>query len=95
VGRPAADEAVPRAPLARLVERRASSKELVAKLLEKAVLYRSKLNPFQGRNFEAMDPVEWLARMSEHIPIPDQHRAVLRRVRHSRTRAVIDVTRRP
>jgi hypothetical protein len=32
------------------------------------VLYRSKLNPFLGRNFEALDPLEWLARMSDHIP---------------------------
>jgi len=35
---------------------------------QQAVLYRSKLNPFLGRNFETMDPLEWLARMSDHIP---------------------------
>ena len=34
----------------------------------KAVQYRSKLNPSLGRNFEAMDPLEWLARMADHIP---------------------------
>jgi hypothetical protein len=43
---------------------------------QQAVLYRSKLNPCLGRNFEAMDPVEWLARMSDHIPDPGQHRTL-------------------
>jgi hypothetical protein len=38
--------------------------------------YRSKLNPFLGRNFEAMDPLEWLARISDHIPDPGQHRTL-------------------
>lgn len=33
---------------------------------QKAVLYRSKMNPFLGRNFEAMDPLEWLARRLTH-----------------------------
>jgi hypothetical protein len=32
------------------------------------------MNPFPGRNFEAMDPLEWLARMSDHIPDPHPHR---------------------
>jgi hypothetical protein len=40
------------------------------------VLYRSKMNPFLGRNFEALDPIEWLARMSDHIPDPGQHRTI-------------------
>src|SRR5438128_5009236 len=40
---------------------------------QQAVLYRSKMNPFLGRNFEALDPLEWLARMSDHIPDPGQH----------------------
>src|SRR5712691_883595 len=107
--------------LARLVERRAISKELVGKLLvwrhpgfsahvgqtiapedtqrledtaaylvpnplslkklvyldgQQAVLYRSKMNPFLGRNFEALDPLEWLGRMSDHIPDPGQHRTL-------------------
>src|SRR5712691_10620138 len=107
--------------LARLVERRAISKELVGKLLvwrhpgfsahvgetiapedkrrledtaaylvrnplslkklvyldgQQAVLYRSKMNPFLGRNLEALDPHEWLARMSDHIPDPGQHRTL-------------------
>jgi hypothetical protein len=26
----------------------------------KAVLYRSRMNPSPGRNFEALDPLEWL-----------------------------------
>ena len=29
-----------------------------------------------GRNFEALDSLEWLARMSDHIPDPGQHRTV-------------------
>jgi hypothetical protein len=33
-------------------------------------------NPFLGRNFEAMDPLEWLARLSDHIPDPGQHRTL-------------------
>ena len=41
---------------------------------EKAVIYRSRMNPFLGRSFEAMDPLEWLARLSDHIPDPGQHR---------------------
>ena len=41
-----------------------------------AVLYRSRMNPFLGRNFEALDPLEWLARMSDHIADPGQHRTL-------------------
>jgi hypothetical protein len=41
---------------------------------QKAVLYRSKMNPRLGRNFEAMDPLEWLARMADHIPDAGKHR---------------------
>ena len=41
---------------------------------QKAVLYRSKMNPFLGRNFEAMDPLEWLARRADHIPDAGKHR---------------------
>jgi hypothetical protein len=40
----------------------------------KAVLYRSRLNPSLGRNFEALDPLEWLARLADHIPDPGRHR---------------------
>jgi hypothetical protein len=43
---------------------------------QQAVLYRSKMNPFLGRNFEALDPLEWLARLSDHIPDPGQHRTL-------------------
>jgi hypothetical protein len=32
---------------------------------QKAVLYRSRMNPSLGRNFEAMDPLEWLARLAD------------------------------
>jgi len=41
-----------------------------------AVLYRSRMNPSLGRNFEALDPLEWFARMSDHIPDPGQHRTL-------------------
>jgi hypothetical protein len=41
---------------------------------ERAVIYRSRMNPSLGRNFEATDPLEWLARLSDHIPDPGQHR---------------------
>ena len=41
---------------------------------KKAVLYRSRMNPSLGRNFEAMDPLEWLARLADHIPDPGRHR---------------------
>jgi hypothetical protein len=44
---------------------------------QQAVLYRSHTNPSLGRNFEALDPLEWLARMSDHIPDPGQHRTIL------------------
>jgi len=28
------------------------------------------MNPSLGRNFEALDPLEWLARMSDHLGPP-------------------------
>ena len=34
------------------------------------------MNPFLGGNSEVMDPLEWLARMSDHIPDPGQHRTL-------------------
>jgi hypothetical protein len=34
------------------------------------------MNPSLGRNFEAKDPLEWLARLSDHIPDPGQHRTL-------------------
>jgi hypothetical protein len=34
------------------------------------------MNPSLGRNFEALDPLEWLARMSDHIPDPGHHRTL-------------------
>jgi len=51
-----------------------SLKKLVYLDGQKAVLYRSKMNPSLGRNFEAMDPLEWLARMADHIPDAGRHR---------------------
>jgi hypothetical protein len=41
---------------------------------QQAVLYRSRMNPSLGRNFEAMDPLEWLAPLAGHIPDPGRHR---------------------
>jgi pSer/pThr/pTyr-binding forkhead associated (FHA) protein len=43
------------------------------------VLYHSRMNATLGRNFEALDSLEWLARMSDHIPDPGQHPRVSRR----------------
>jgi hypothetical protein len=57
-----------------LVRAPPSLKKLVYLDGEKAVLYRSKMNPFLGRNFEAMDPLEWLARLADHIPDTGKHR---------------------
>jgi Putative transposase len=51
-----------------------SLKKLVYLDGQSAVLYRSRLNPRLRRNFEAMDPLEWLARLSDHIPDPGKHR---------------------
>src|SRR5439155_1227525 len=51
-----------------------SLKKLVYLDGQKAVLYRSRMNPSLGRNFEAMDPLEWLARLADHIPDAGKHR---------------------
>jgi len=59
-----------------LVRNPLSLRKLVYLDGQQAVLYRSRMNPFLGRNFEALDPLEWLARMSDHIPDPGQHRTV-------------------
>ena len=32
------------------------------------------MNPSPGRDFEAMDPLEWLARLADHIPDTGRHR---------------------
>ena len=59
-----------------LVRNPLSLKKLVYLDGERAVIYRSRMNPSLGRNFEAMDPLEWLARLSDHIPDPGQHRTL-------------------
>jgi hypothetical protein len=42
---------------------------------QQAVIYKGlKHNPTLGRNFETMDPLEWLARMADHIPDPGRQR---------------------
>jgi hypothetical protein len=43
---------------------------------QQAVIYKGKHNPTRGRNFETMDPLEWLARMADHIPDPGKHRTL-------------------
>ena len=57
-----------------LVRNPLSLKKLVYLDGQQAVLYRSRMNPTLGRNFEAMDPLEWLARIADHIPDPGKHR---------------------
>jgi hypothetical protein len=37
------------------------------------VLYHSKFNPRLGRDFERLDPLEFLARITSHIPDPKTH----------------------
>ena len=74
-----------------LVRNPLSLKKLVYLDGQQAVLYRSRMNPSLGRNFEALDPRESLARMSDHIPDPGQHRTILyghyaNRVRGARQR---------
>jgi hypothetical protein len=64
-----------------------SLKKLVYLDGRKAVLYRSKMNPSLGRNFEAMDPLEWLARMADHIPDAGKHRTHFYGFYASRVRA--------
>jgi hypothetical protein len=45
---------------------------------QQAVIYRAlKPDPSLGQNFVAMDPLEWLARMTDHIPDPGKHRTLL------------------
>jgi hypothetical protein len=44
---------------------------------QRAVIHKAlKPNPTLGRNFEAMDPLESLARMTDHIPDPGKHRTL-------------------
>jgi hypothetical protein len=70
-----------------LVRNPLSLKKLVYLDGQQAVLYRSRMNPALGRNFEAMDPLEWLARISDHIPDPGQHRTIFYGEYSSRARA--------
>jgi hypothetical protein len=93
-----AGESIPRQERQRLEDTAAylvrtplSLRKLVYLDGQQAVLYRSRMNPSLGRNFEALDPLEWLARMSDHIPDPGQHRTILygqyaNRVRGARRR---------
>src|SRR5712691_10723473 len=64
-----------------------SLKKLVYLDAQKAVLCRSKMNPSLGRNFEAMDPLEWLARLADQIPDTGKHRTHFYGFYASRVRA--------
>jgi hypothetical protein len=51
------------------------------------VIYRAlKPNPRLGANFVAMDPLEWLARVCDHIPDPGRHRTLFYAFYSSRAR---------
>ena len=50
-----------------LVRNALSLRKLVYLDGQQAVLYRSRMNPSLGRNFEALDPLEWLARMTVEV----------------------------
>jgi hypothetical protein len=44
---------------------------------QQAVIYRAlRPNPSLGANFVALDPLEWLARITDHIPDPGRHRTL-------------------
>jgi hypothetical protein len=62
-----------------LIRNLRSLKKLVYLDGHKPVLYRSRMNPSLGRDFEALDPLEWLASMSDLIPDRGQHRTILPR----------------
>jgi hypothetical protein len=54
-----------------------SLKRLVYQDGQQALIYRAfKPNPSLGQSFEAMDPLQWLARMTDHIPDPGKHRTL-------------------
>jgi len=51
-----------------------SLKRLVYVDGQQAVIYRAlKPNSRLGQNFVVMDPLEWLARLTDHIPDPGKH----------------------
>jgi hypothetical protein len=44
---------------------------------QRVVIYRAlRPNPGLGTDFVALDPLEWLARIADHIPDPGKHRRV-------------------
>ena len=58
-----------------IVRNPVSLKRLVYIDGQQAVIYRAlKPNPSLGANFVALDPLEWLARIADHIPDPGKHR---------------------
>jgi hypothetical protein len=55
---------------------------------QKAVIYRAlKPSPGLGTDFVAMDPLDWLARMADHIPDTGKHRTLFYSDYASRARA--------
>jgi hypothetical protein len=70
-----------------LVRSAISLKRLVYIDGQKAVIYRAlRPNPRLGANFVAMDPLEWLARVCDHIPDPGRHRTLFYAFYSSRAR---------
>jgi hypothetical protein len=63
-----------RGPGLPLVRAPLALRKLVSLDGQKAVHYRSRMKPSLGRNFEAMDPLQWLARLADPIPDPGRHR---------------------
>jgi hypothetical protein len=60
-----------------LVRNPVSLKRLVYIDGQQAVVYRAlRSNPSFGANFVALDPLEWLARITDHIPDPGRHRTL-------------------
>ena len=60
-----------------IVRNPVSLKRLVYIDGQQAVIYRAlKPNPSLGANFVALDPLEWLARIADHIPDPGKHRTL-------------------
>jgi hypothetical protein len=60
-----------------VVRKPLSLKRLVYLDGQQAVIHRGlRPNPRLGRNFESMDPLSWLARMTDHIPDPHRHRTL-------------------
>ncbi len=65
-------------------------RQLVITIPESLITWTESVNPTLGRNFETKDPLEWLARMADHIPDPGRHRTLFYG-HYSRTPAAIRI----